>query len=377
MSRAEQAQELFELLFRELSQRLGPGGWQPMDAPDADSFDFAFIKRLRGDFAATCAVVRAAPDEVPISIVAVLIGVSYEPLRNLSSLLGGRFRLSVLHTSATDDEAMKLVDETDWDKADDDGAEDIEPDLFQIGSRSEVPAVAQAISDLAMDRAVPFAERRADLDVLIRQLADPTIPNSSTSECRRCSQRQVGSTRRVQPSIGGSRLLNSWSSASSAPLSSSDVGSTLAATLRPRRSHLRDKRLPLGPEGASPPLLGWARYNTLPRTDRDLVSRRERHVWPGKHAPCNARQGGRCRLHWRRPFLVALLARSETSSPGRAETWFRSGAVLPLRRRGAVRLPAKRSAAARPSRHSRSRSSTWPNARNALVTAVIRERRLA
>src|SRR5258708_22859169 len=47
---------------------------------------------------------------------------------------------------------------------------------------------------------------------------------------------------------------------------------------------------------------------------------------------------------------VALVARRETSSHGRVETWFRSGAVLPLRRRGAVRLPAKRSAAARPSR---------------------------
>jgi hypothetical protein len=91
-------------------------------------------------------------------------------------VLGDQFRLSTLHAIATDDEAMKLIDEIDRDKADHDGAADIEPDLFRIQSRSEVSAVAEAISELVNGRAVHFAQRRADLDVLIRQFADPDEP---------------------------------------------------------------------------------------------------------------------------------------------------------------------------------------------------------
>lgn len=56
VNQADQAQELFELLFGELRDRLGMAGWQPMGQPGAAAFDFAFIKQLRGDFAATCSV---------------------------------------------------------------------------------------------------------------------------------------------------------------------------------------------------------------------------------------------------------------------------------------------------------------------------------
>lgn len=118
----------------------------------------------------------AAPDVVPISILDVLVGVSYEPLRNSSFAAGGPFRRCVIHASATEKESLKLADEINWeDEDEDDGPENNNP-LFRVGSRFEVPTVAQAINNLVIKRAVRFAERRADLQVLIRELADPDAP---------------------------------------------------------------------------------------------------------------------------------------------------------------------------------------------------------
>ncbi len=90
------------------------------------------------------------------------------------STVASPLRLRVIQASATDEEDLKLADEISWDEDENenDGPEDDKP-VYRIGTRAQIPAVAQAISEIVINRAVPFAERRADLEVLIRQVADP------------------------------------------------------------------------------------------------------------------------------------------------------------------------------------------------------------
>ena len=176
VSRADRARELIGDLFCELRDRLVPTGWKPVQVRPAKSFDLAFLKRLGGDFAATCDATPAARDEVPLEIWHVTVGVSYEPLRKLSVLLGDQFRLALLHTSATDEESLKLVDEVDWNYEDDEADSEPRAPLFRVASRAEANAAADGIAHLAVGRAIPYAERRSDLDVLLREFAGAAAP---------------------------------------------------------------------------------------------------------------------------------------------------------------------------------------------------------
>ena len=175
MGSAGENSDLGGLLRSALRERLEPAGWQLVLERDADRESLAsFIKPLDGAFAATAEVLVHAEHRVALVVGDVLVGVAYEPLRGLWYLLGDLFRLSLLRTSARSDECVQLIDEIDWDEEED--GEDRDSVFIRVGSESEVPAAAEVISGVVDVRGVEFAQRRADVDVLVREFADPDDP---------------------------------------------------------------------------------------------------------------------------------------------------------------------------------------------------------
>lgn len=151
MSDSDRAPELRSLLRRELTARLEPDGWQPLSAEDRDMTVASFAYPLRGEFAAVAELWRALvmPDRPPVRITQVMIGVRYEPLQRMSSLLGDRFRHGALWG-----EVGHLADRQ------------CEP-VFEIATHAQVADAADEIARLLRDRGVPFAEEHASVEALL------------------------------------------------------------------------------------------------------------------------------------------------------------------------------------------------------------------
>jgi hypothetical protein len=146
--------ELRELVRTELAARLKPAGWVLLDP--ARSFKLAeLVGLLDADLAATATVVCGeGSGRGPLLISAVFAGVSYEPLRHLSSLLGDNFRLELLHDAI--DDQLERNEEDDC--------------LFAVGRHADVAHVAESLAQVILKRGLSVAERYPALDDLLQEL---------------------------------------------------------------------------------------------------------------------------------------------------------------------------------------------------------------
>jgi hypothetical protein len=150
MPGSSDATELRQLLRDALAARLAPGGWEPIDNDDRSMTLGAFVRPINEDFAATVEYTCAfqIPDAPPIRITQTLFGVSYEPLRRLWPLLGDFPRVATLRENVGD-----------------------MPEWTQVCgvevSTPETKATADRLVGPGLDHALAFAERHADVDVLL------------------------------------------------------------------------------------------------------------------------------------------------------------------------------------------------------------------
>jgi hypothetical protein len=119
-----------------------------------------FSRALDEQFAATCEIGRSSsiPDRAPVHLTSVMVGVSYEPLRELSPLLA-LYETSVLHEQV-------------WPQATDGSDRDRANSGLEIATDEEVDAAAEQLAGVIIQRAVPYAEQHADLDLLISQFSE-------------------------------------------------------------------------------------------------------------------------------------------------------------------------------------------------------------
>jgi hypothetical protein len=150
MTGSADATELRQLLRDGLAARLAPGGWEPIDNDDCSMTLAAFVRPINEDFAATAEYTCASqvPDAPPIRITQTLFGVSYEPLRRLWPLLDDFPRVATLRENV-------------WDM----------PEWTQVcGVEASTPQIEVTVDRLVgpgLDHALAFAERHADVDVLL------------------------------------------------------------------------------------------------------------------------------------------------------------------------------------------------------------------
>lgn len=176
MRRGGEANELREVLRRELVARLEGSGWRAVEGGAEHSFVLVrLVRPLANGFEATAEVelVSRLPDRPPVLVSDVGVGVAYEPLRRLWPLLGDRFKLSLLATSTRWPDIAGGEDEKEDEEDDhaDEGA------LLGVASEREVPAAIEALADMILDRAVPYAERYASLEALFGALEDDEDPD--------------------------------------------------------------------------------------------------------------------------------------------------------------------------------------------------------
>lgn len=115
---------------------------------------FAFARRLDDEFAATAEfVVDFDSDYGPLTVEEVFVGVSYEPCRRLFALLG-----DLAGNVATLDDDPRYLDDPE-----------AEPEEWSIRVKrtGDVSPVADALARQIIDHAVGFAERHAEVDVLL------------------------------------------------------------------------------------------------------------------------------------------------------------------------------------------------------------------
>lgn len=150
------AAELRERLRGELVARLAPSGWCLVDGKDESMMLAGFVCPLGGEFAATVTYLRAfsVPDRPPVRIGQALCGVSYEPLPRLWPLLEDHVRLAALTES--------VGDMPEWARA----------CGMEVHTRAEVAAVADRLARVALEEAVPFAERYQGVDALLEAHRD-------------------------------------------------------------------------------------------------------------------------------------------------------------------------------------------------------------
>ncbi len=150
------AEEMRERLGRELAVALAPHAWVPATPTRVSSFYLAeFVRPLHDDMAATASVGRAGsiPDRPPVWVTHVHVGVSYEPLRRLWTLLGDDYRLALIHERVFPDDSVEQ--EGDEDRR------------LKVSSDAEAEAAVDKIAGLVLREAIPFAERYRGVEALL------------------------------------------------------------------------------------------------------------------------------------------------------------------------------------------------------------------
>ena len=157
------ASELREALRAGLVERLAPGGWREVDS---DGHQPALVCPVADEFVATIEVWQASkyPDRPPVVVTYMHVGVGYEPLRRLAPLLG-MFGLDV-HSTLVWPESF---DEDEDEEKEDEDAERCEG--RELRTLADADRLAAELAAVALERAVPYARRHADLDVLLARVA--------------------------------------------------------------------------------------------------------------------------------------------------------------------------------------------------------------
>lgn len=142
------------MLREALGSRLAPAGWTSLTEEDGDPSLAGFLRSDGGDIAATAEVSQAnvAPDIPELLVSDMSVGVSYEPLRRLSPLLG-QFTLAVLS-----EEVWPPV-------RDDDGV--VEP--FMVRDARSAEGLAADLAAVILEEAPTFASRYGSFDSLLHQ----------------------------------------------------------------------------------------------------------------------------------------------------------------------------------------------------------------
>ena len=154
MARTEAAVELRGALGRGLVERLAEAGWREVDPSNGTFSLVGLIRPLAGGFAATAEVTVGStiPDDPPVRVAGVRVGVAYEPLRRWWPLLGDQFELSLLAVSAG-----RL-----------DGTDDVDSEvLLEFSALREVAAAVEVLASSIVSHAVPYAERYASDEALL------------------------------------------------------------------------------------------------------------------------------------------------------------------------------------------------------------------
>lgn len=165
-----------EALRAGLVERLASGGWRRVGS-DGHRL-VALVCPVADEFVATIEVWQASsyPDRPPVVVTYMHAGVGYEPLRRLAPLLG-MFGLDVHSTLIwpepfDEDEDEDEDDHKDKDKDDEDADADAERcDGRELRTLADADRLAAELAAVALERAVPYARRHADLDVLLARVA--------------------------------------------------------------------------------------------------------------------------------------------------------------------------------------------------------------
>jgi hypothetical protein len=181
------ASELREALRAGLVERLAPAGWRLVG--DEGDRRVALVCPVADEFVATIDVWQASssPDRPPVIVTFMHAGVGYEPLRRLAPLLG-MFGLAVESATVWPEAFAQDEDEDDDHDWDDEGDDEIEEAEEQdedaededdewhgreLRTVAEADRLAGELAAVALERAVPYARRYADVDRLLASVPGP------------------------------------------------------------------------------------------------------------------------------------------------------------------------------------------------------------
>jgi hypothetical protein len=163
VGRSDEAVELRAALRRGLIDSVASSGWREAECTREDrSRLVGLIRPLADGFAATAEVTLTLtiPDDPPVEVVDVRVGVAFEPLRRWWPLLGEQFALSLLEISALrPDSPQADSDDVDEDRA-----------RLEVSSKREVVAAVERLAAMIVERAVPYAERYTSHEALLAAL---------------------------------------------------------------------------------------------------------------------------------------------------------------------------------------------------------------
>jgi len=170
--------ELGQQVRRELCSRLSAGGWRLLESRADTGFDLAeFECRLTDEFTAVALIDCEDANAAPLVVNSAAVGVAYEPLRGLASMLEDYVRPARAHVLRSAIVAYDVI--FDLDEHGNIRDEEDEPAAEQEGWRREIVSgpdaatVAQELADLILHRGVPCADHLAEVDALIARLEHP------------------------------------------------------------------------------------------------------------------------------------------------------------------------------------------------------------
>jgi len=168
MPSARSAASTRKLLRRCLTHRLHEHGWELEESePDVEGIVAEFERTLTGGFVGTAEVGYdlLAYRGGRLRVDDVQVGVSYEPLRALSPLLGDLVGMPVIEY-----DVVRALDEYGFSCCDDPEAMDTEWEL-PVDRPEMANGAADQIAALISGRGTQCIERLADVDALVREVA--------------------------------------------------------------------------------------------------------------------------------------------------------------------------------------------------------------
>jgi hypothetical protein len=174
------ASELREALRAGLVQRLAPAGWR--EGSDDGHSLVALACPVGDGFVATIEVWQASsyPDRPPVVVTYMHAGVGFEALQRLAPLLGV-FELDVKSAviwpqAAAEDEDQGEDFEEDEEEEFDEGEDNDDEEQWEgreLRTFADADLLAAELAPVALERAIPYARRYADLDVLLTKVPGP------------------------------------------------------------------------------------------------------------------------------------------------------------------------------------------------------------